>query len=205
MSCHEYVVIDHCDFRLGEVYRSLASSRSVIPLHDVSELGSAWPEHFRFLIHDSSNSIKRAHEVMAEMGKFHPIIAYGDAVDPQSIVSAVMAGAVHYVRWPCDIAEIENIDESSHVVSRSRLEALARTKLARRMLCRLSNRETEVMRCVCNGLSNKHIGQLLDISPRTVEIHRANALAKLGAKNSVDATRIFLQAQGMEISIKAAA
>lgn len=205
MSCHDYVVIDHHEDRLGEVYRALASSRLVIPIHDVSELGSTWPEHFRFLIADSSNAIARAVEATAEKGKHHPVIAYGDVVDPQRIVSAVMAGAVHYVQWPCDVAEIENIDDNSLAVSRSRIEALAGAKLAKRMLHRLSDREIEVMRCVCTGLSNKHIAQLLKISPRTVEIHRANALAKLGAKNSVDATRIFLQGEGMEILRKAAA
>lgn len=44
------------------------------------------------------------------------------------------------------------------------------------------------------GASNKMIGRELEISPRTVEIHRANMMAKLGASRAADAVRLRLEA-----------
>jgi two-component system, LuxR family, response regulator FixJ len=50
----------------------------------------------------------------------------------------------------------------------------------------LSPREREVFALVAKGLSSKEIGRLLQVSPRTVEMHRAKILAKCGARNTVD-------------------
>ena len=47
---------------------------------------------------------------------------------------------------------------------------------------------------VASGLSNRLIGEKLSISPRTVEIHRANMLHKLGANHTSDAIRIAIEA-----------
>ncbi len=48
----------------------------------------------------------------------------------------------------------------------------------------LSERETEVLPLVCEGLSNHEIAERLFISKRTVDKHRANILAKTGCKNT---------------------
>jgi two-component system response regulator FixJ len=45
---------------------------------------------------------------------------------------------------------------------------------------------------IANGNSNKEAGQLLGISPRTVEVHRARIMEKLGARNAADLMRIVL-------------
>lgn len=50
----------------------------------------------------------------------------------------------------------------------------------------LTDRETEVVQLMCEGYLNKQIAELLKISPRTLEIHRLNAMTKLGAKNYAD-------------------
>ena len=45
-----------------------------------------------------------------------------------------------------------------------------------------------------DGLSNRRIGERLEISPRTVEIHRANMLNKMGASHTSEAIRIAIEA-----------
>ncbi|MDP4266832.1 MAG: response regulator [Bacteroidota bacterium] len=50
----------------------------------------------------------------------------------------------------------------------------------------LSKREIEILRCICDGLSNNEIGEKLFISKRTVDGHRANIMFKTGAKNTAD-------------------
>jgi two-component system response regulator FixJ len=51
---------------------------------------------------------------------------------------------------------------------------------------RLTPREYQVLELIAGGASNKEAGRVLGISPRTVEVHRAHVMEKLGAKNSVD-------------------
>ena len=50
---------------------------------------------------------------------------------------------------------------------------------------RFSKREVEVLQFVCDGLTNNEIGDILCISSRTVDGHRANLINKIGAKNTV--------------------
>ena len=58
----------------------------------------------------------------------------------------------------------------------------------------LTGREREVMESVVDGLSSKEIGAKLGISPRTVEIHRSNMMAKVGASNTASLLRIVFAA-----------
>ena len=59
-------------------------------------------------------------------------------------------------------------------------------------LGRLTKREREVVMLVVNGLSNKEIGRALGISHRTVELHRAHGMGKLGVKSVSDLVRRLL-------------
>jgi len=56
----------------------------------------------------------------------------------------------------------------------------------------LTRREQEVALLIAEGASNKEAGRRLGISPRTVELHRAHIMAKLGARNAADLVRIVL-------------
>ena len=56
----------------------------------------------------------------------------------------------------------------------------------------LTPREREVLGRVIAGASNKEAGRTLGISPRTIEVHRARIMDKLGAKNTADLVRIVL-------------
>jgi DNA-binding NarL/FixJ family response regulator len=53
----------------------------------------------------------------------------------------------------------------------------------------LTNKEKEVIQYLMEGLSSKAIAEQLDVSPRTIESHRANVLAKFGLKNTTDLIR----------------
>jgi two-component system, LuxR family, response regulator FixJ len=56
----------------------------------------------------------------------------------------------------------------------------------------LTPRERDVLAEIVSGASNKEAGRSLKISPRTIEIHRARIMDKLGAKNAADLVRIAL-------------
>jgi two-component system response regulator NreC len=53
----------------------------------------------------------------------------------------------------------------------------------------LSDRETEVLRLISLGYSNKEIGNSLDLSVKTIEVHKANAMRKLGISGRIDIVR----------------
>jgi len=60
---------------------------------------------------------------------------------------------------------------------------------------RLTPREREVLDEIVNGSSSKEAGRKLDISPRTIEVHRAHIMSKLGARNVADLVRIAIDLQ----------
>jgi two-component system, LuxR family, response regulator FixJ len=78
--------------------------------------------------------------------------------------------------------------------SRNRAEATADDTLSPRFpgRDRLTQREREVLTQIAGGASNKEAGRRLGISPRTIEVHRASIMIKLGAKNAADLVRITL-------------
>lgn len=79
------------------------------------------------------------------------------------------------------------IDMAQYEVARAK-QAEAAKKLAS-----LSLREAEVVKLIAGGLTNKKIGRELNISHRTVEIHRANAFRKLGT-NAHGSTKLSVEA-----------
>ena len=78
--------------------------------------------------------------------------------------------------------------------ARTRAEGAANETLKRRFPGdeRLTQRERQVLAEITEGASNKEAGRRLGISPRTIEVHRASIMDKLGAKNTADLVRITL-------------
>ena len=60
----------------------------------------------------------------------------------------------------------------------------------------LTEREREIATLIADGASSKEAGRRLGISPRTVELHRAHIMEKLGARNAADLVRIVLTRPG---------
>ena len=68
------------------------------------------------------------------------------------------------------------------------------------MIDRLTRREREVLELVCEGLTNAEIGKHLGISQRTVEIHRANLVMRIGARNTPHAVAIFVRSTTPQVT-----
>lgn len=131
---------------------------------------------------------------MAARGFWLPVIAVATAADPHRVVEAVRGGAMDYLALPLQpgrlLAALEAaVAEGAQMGSVHRQAAAASARLAT-----LTARETEVLELLVAGSSNKMIARELEISPRTVEIHRANMMNKLGAHHAADAVRLCLEA-----------
>lgn len=133
-----------------------------------------------------------------------PIIATD--TDPRTghVVAAIKAGALDYLSLPAEAHDLERV--LARIDEEAQANALARRRMveARSRISRLSRREREVLDWLALGSSNKAIARELDISPRTVEIHRANMMSKLGASHAADAVRLQMEAGLGQGSMKAA-
>lgn len=170
------------------------SGLHVEPFEDTLELFARWPREGLLLVHDAGNAVSALLDHMRHAGKWLPIIAFGEDPQPRRIVEAVLEGAVDYLVWPFDPAEL---DESARIATQRAAAASGsrlREAVARSRVERLTRREREVLAGVAGGLSNRLIGEKLKISPRTVEIHRANMLNKMGAHHTSEAIRIAIEA-----------
>ncbi len=132
---------------------------------------------------------------LAAQGLWLPVVALGHDPDVTTIVTAMKAGALDYLPLPLAPAPLENT--LNNVAEEAEAFGKARRRMieARGRLSALSGREREVLDWLSRGSSNKNIARELDISPRTVEIHRANMMNKLGASHAADAVRLRLEAQ----------
>ncbi len=104
---------------------------------------------------------------------------------------AFKAGAAEFLEKPVDDeALLEALQNAvrQHVKSRERSQA---DRHAQERYAQLSTREREVLGLIVAGLTNKEIGRALEVSPRTVETHRANLFAKLEADSLAQLIRHY--------------
>ena len=128
-------------------------------------------------------------------GIWLPVVAASREPTVDDVVRAIRAGALDYLRLPLKEGEFTRM--ATHVMSDAGRHADARRRLieARQRISMLSRREREVLDWLSEGCSNKAIARELEISPRTVEIHRANMMNKLGAQHAAEAVRLRLEAR----------
>jgi len=123
-----------------------------------------------------------------------PVIIVTGHGDVPLAVRAMKAGAVDFIEKPFDDELLlESIKRALTLGRESRGQAsLAHTAAAR--IAVLTERERQVLERLIAGQPNKVIAFELDISPRTVEIHRAHVMEKMQAKSLSDVVRLALAA-----------
>jgi NarL family two-component system response regulator LiaR len=116
------------------------------------------------------------------------VIALTASVDEARLMGALRAGACGYVRKDADpetlLAAVRAVAKGKTYID----PAVGRQLVAATSSDELTPRETEVLRHLAQGLSNREIAGALDIGDETVKTHVANLLAKLGVENRAQAT-----------------
>jgi two-component system, LuxR family, response regulator FixJ len=109
-------------------------------------------------------------------------------------VQAMKAGALDFIEKPYEAEFLMSAIDLAFSRLEVGGEAAARTNAAEAKIAKLSPRETDVLKGLIEGRSNKVIAYELDISPRTVEIYRANLMEKLEVRSLSEALRIAFAA-----------
>jgi FixJ family two-component response regulator len=127
---------------------------------------------------------------LRERGPNLPVIVITAHGDVGAARQAFLADAVDFIEKPFDGQQLLGAIESALSGFRALDAAQAKTARNKPTLGQLSAREREVMSLMVKGLHNRRIAQELGISPRTVEVHKARVMEKLGAQNIVDLVRL---------------
>jgi len=196
MSCSNRIfLVDTDQRRRAEACHNLARyGLHIEPFEDVSEIKLAWSMSGVFFVEDRKDNIEAMIKLMQDEGIWLPIVGFSERLETGRIVNAVRAGAADYLDWPASAeaiqASVESANSNAAMIGNLKL----REAKARSLVEKLTRREREVLGGVADGLSSKRIGERLGISPRTVEIHRANMLNKVGANHSSVAIRVAIEA-----------
>jgi RNA polymerase sigma factor (sigma-70 family) len=124
-----------------------------------------------------------------ERGYAGPVILITGHGDVDMAVGAIKNGAFDFIEKPFDEARLlTSIRQGAERMRQNKSEAAEIDELQTRFDS-LSARQREVMELAVAGLSSKEIGIRLNISPKTVENHRAWVMERIGARNVADLIR----------------
>jgi RNA polymerase sigma factor (sigma-70 family) len=124
---------------------------------------------------------------------FVVITGHGDVASART---AFRSNAVDFLEKPFDEGELQAAIEKGLASEARRIERAEASDGLASKLADLTPREREVLELVGKGLHAKEIASALDISPRTVEVHKARLMAKLDARNVSELVRFAVFVEG---------
>lgn len=190
-----FIVVDGNYRNRHELTLALGEMGYVVPADTLEDLGGRWPEQAWLLVNDEGSLLTDTQRALHEAGQYYPVVAYSPDASIAHIMDVLCSGAAGYLEWP--IAGEQMRRSLANIMERKWQGATATLEQAqaKQRIGQLSPREKEVLDGVCEGYSSKEVARTLGISPRTVELHRANVLNKLGVRNLAAAVRLSVEAQ----------
>lgn len=139
------------------------------------------------------NGIEVLRQLKTMDGRFETILLTGQG-DIGMAVEAMKLGASDFLEKPYDNKLLLGALENGFAHIEDRVKEVSAIQTAREHIERLTPRERDVLLGLIDGKANKVIAYELDISPRTVEIYRANLMDKLEVRSVAEAVRIAFAA-----------
>ncbi len=125
-------------------------------------------------------------------GAVIPVIFMSGHGDIPMAVEAMQHGAFDFLQKPFRDQDLLDRIQRAIVKDGELRKSLGEHTRIRAHLESLTPREREVLDLMTQGKQNKAIAQVLDVSPRTVEIHRARVMEKMGAQSVAELVRMML-------------
>lgn len=170
---------------------------------ELEELFKRPPETGILLVRQSAldPTLSELLDRLGEQGLWLPVVVCSVEPELDRIVAAIKHGALDYLLLPLDHTRLARSLEIVEREAASHVAAWRQLNYARGRVEMLSRREREVLEWLAGGNSNKDIARELEISPRTVEIHRTNMMGKMGVRHVAEAVRLWLES-GLAATIK---
>ncbi|MDO9442719.1 MAG: response regulator [Beijerinckiaceae bacterium] len=131
-------------------------------------------------------------ERLAAEGERMPVVVITGHGDVSACRRAFKAGAVDFLTKPVDEQVLlEALEQGFAILDAKRLRSDEVAEV-RELLDRLTAREREILDMIARGWATKEIARALDVSPRTVETHRANLAEKLGTTSVAEMVRLVM-------------
>ncbi|KQY87036.1 MULTISPECIES: response regulator FixJ [unclassified Brevundimonas] len=132
---------------------------------------------------------------LSEMGVRHPVIVMTGHADVPLAIEAVRAGVKDFIEKPFDDEALLSSIRSALADQAGTAEREGQDAEVRDRLASLSTRERQVLEGLVAGRANKVIAYDLEISPRTVEVYRANVMTKMQARSLSELVRMTILAR----------
>lgn len=129
---------------------------------------------------------------LRERGIDLPIVFMTAHGDVPTVRAALKGGAIDYLEKPVDPDQLLEVVRTALDADTSRRAHLERVDQSEQRMSSLTPREREVLALVVKGQQYRQIASALGISPRTVEVHRARLMEKLGVRNISELVRLSL-------------
>jgi two-component system response regulator FixJ len=130
---------------------------------------------------------------LKERRSIAPLILITGLGDVEMAVAAIKNGAFDFIEKPFDEGRLLVSVRRAATLSRQQARDAAEIEKLRSRFNTLSARQRQVMELATAGLSNKEIASQLDISPKTVENHRAWVMERMDAKSLAELVRIAMK------------
>ena len=129
---------------------------------------------------------------LADMGLRHPVIVMTGHADVPLAIEAVRAGVKDFIEKPFDDEALLASIRAARADQAGSAEREGQEAEVRERLASLSTRERQVLDGLVAGHANKVIAYDLEISPRTVEVYRANVMTKMQARSLSELVRMAI-------------
>jgi FixJ family two-component response regulator len=160
----------------------------------IDELVDQRPANGAILVQFPDDGVQELNRQLALAGIYLPVIVFADQPPPAHIVRAVHEGVADFLDGRFSSEElIASYDYALRFMEKNS-DTLRTQQRATERVSALSDRERQVLAFLLDGHSNKSMAKVLNLSPRTIEDYRLNALRKLGVTSTSAAIRIGLEA-----------
>ena len=128
-------------------------------------------------------------QALAERGCHLPVVFMSGMARVSEAVKAIKLGSIDFIEKPFDVPQMLATIARAIELDENRRKDGQSFEATRKRFATLSARETEVMELIVQGAANKEVAARLGLSPKTVEVHRANVMRKTVSNSLAELVR----------------
>lgn len=132
-------------------------------------------------------------EQLAGRGVDWPTVVISGHGDIEACRRAFRNGAMDFLSKPVDEQDLIDAIQRGHAELDKRQRLASEADEARQSLSRLTGREIEVLEMIAKGLTTRQIAEALELSPRTIDSHRAAIGTKTGTTSAAELARLWIE------------